>query len=111
MRHWRARTDALDDGGQAGEPERQLNLSVLLDGRRRLDGDLDAVGGEVLATALRLAQTRDVEGDPPRTPGQRRADALVEVAQFFLDHQSGRRGGRHRPTSTWSSTPTPWRPG
>jgi 5-methylcytosine-specific restriction protein A len=32
-----------------------------------------------------------------RTPAQRRADALLAVAGFFLDHQDGVSGGRHRP--------------
>jgi hypothetical protein len=98
MRHWRARADASTDApADDGEPEREVHVSMLLDGRRRLDGDLDPLGGEVVATALRLAETRDGDGDPVRTPGRRRADALVDLARFFLDHQTQRPGGRHRP--------------
>ena len=34
---------------------------------------------------------------PTARPAQRRADALVEICRFFLDHQQSRPGGRHRP--------------
>jgi hypothetical protein len=50
-----------------------------------------------VATALRLSETDDVEGEPARSPSRRRADALVDVCRWFLDHQHHRPGGRHRP--------------
>jgi hypothetical protein len=77
------------------EPERSLHLSQTLDDRYVLDGSLDAEGGAVVATALRLATTDDT--DTARTPATRRADALVEVCRYFLDHQISTPGGRHRP--------------
>jgi hypothetical protein len=58
---------------------------------------LDSESGQLIATAIRLAQSADVDGEPPRTPATCRADALVGVCQFFLDHQTARPGGRHRP--------------
>src|SRR5204863_6250304 len=60
-----------------------------------LSGRLDSGAYEVVDAALAAATTPDGEG--PRTMAQRRADALVTVAQFFLDHadRAGRR--RHRP--------------
>jgi Domain of unknown function (DUF222)/HNH endonuclease len=79
------------------EPPQALYLSSTLGGRWRLDGDLGAETGELLATALRLAQTPDTDGRPARTPATRRADALADVCRHFLDHQQARRGGRHRP--------------
>ncbi|HVF73846.1 MAG TPA: DUF222 domain-containing protein [Acidimicrobiales bacterium] len=87
MQQWKAMLDI--------EPklERGVHLSQTLDGQWELMGSLDALGGETVATALRLA----VVDDPDVLPSQRRADALVDVCRFFLDHQSGRRGGRHRP--------------
>ena len=36
--------------------------------------------------ALDAASTADADGEPVRTRGQRRADALVAVARHFLDH-------------------------
>jgi hypothetical protein len=86
-----------DDVDNAGIPERRLHLSRTLDGAREISGHLDAEAGAVAECALRLAETRDVEGEPTRTPAQRRADALVDVCRFFLDHQTAQPGGRHRP--------------
>jgi hypothetical protein len=98
MQDWARRADAaLDDERDPTPPERSLHLSRILDGRRELSGSFDPEGGAVIATALRLAATADAEGEPARSPAQRRADALVDVCRRFLDHQQTRRGGRHRP--------------
>jgi Domain of unknown function (DUF222) len=87
----------VGDNPDKPQPERSLHLSRILDGRRELSGSFDPEGGEVIATALRLAQTGDVDGEPTRSPAQRRGDALVDLCRWFLDHQHHRRGGRHRP--------------
>jgi Domain of unknown function (DUF222)/HNH endonuclease len=79
------------------EPAQTLHLSRTLGGRWRLDANLGAESGELLATALRLAQSPDVDGEPTRSAATRRADALGDVCRHFLDHQHTRRGGRHRP--------------
>jgi len=95
MREWAARADA--EGPEPAEPERSLHLSRTLDGRCVLDGDLDAEGGQVVATALNLAETADAPAEPPRTPSRRRADALYDICRTFLDFQRTHVGGRHRP--------------
>jgi Domain of unknown function (DUF222) len=98
MQDWARRADAVvGDDPETVLPERSLHLSRILDGRRELSGSFDPEGGAVIATALRLASTRDVDGEPARSPAQRRGDALVDVCRWFLDHQQHRRGGRHRP--------------
>jgi hypothetical protein len=98
MQDWARRADAvMGDDPDTPQPERSLHLSRILDGRRELSGSFDPEGGAVIATALRLASTPDVEGEPARSPAQRRADALVDVCRRFLDHQQHRQGGRHRP--------------
>jgi Domain of unknown function (DUF222) len=98
MQDWARRADAvLGDEGDTAPPARSLHLSRILDGRHELSGSFDPEGGAVIATALRLAQTADVAGEPARRPAQRRADALVDLCRRFLDHQQTRRGGRHRP--------------
>ena len=79
------------------EPAQTLHLSRTLGGRWRLDANLGAEGGELLATALRLAQNPDVDGEPARSPATCRADALADICRHFLDHQQTRRAGRHRP--------------
>jgi hypothetical protein len=79
------------------EPAQALHLSRTLAGRWRLDSDLGPETGELLATALRLAHSPDVDGEPARAPATRRADALADICRHFLDHQHTRRAGRHRP--------------
>jgi Domain of unknown function (DUF222)/HNH endonuclease len=79
------------------EPSSALHLSSTLGGRWRLDANLGPETGELVATALRLAQSPDVDGEPARTPATRRADALGDICRHFMDHQQARRGGRHRP--------------
>lgn len=108
MRAWRANTDEPDP-----RPERpgSLHASRTLAGRTRVDGDLDAETGELLLTALRVADqaspdsegNRDEHGNDEgatqrRSPGQRRADALGDICRFFLDNQTTVPDGqRHRP--------------
>ena len=59
---------------------RYLHLSEPLDGLVHLDGLLDVEGGSVITTALNALM--GVPGkDDTRSAGQRRADALVELAQ------------------------------
>jgi hypothetical protein len=98
MQDWARRADAVvGDDPEPVLPERALHLSRILDGRRELSGSFDPEGGAIIGTALRLATTGDVDGEPARSPAQRRGDALVDLCRWFLDHQQTRRGGRHRP--------------
>jgi hypothetical protein len=98
MRDWAAKAKALTDPDDLpAEPERTLHLSPTFEGRRALKGGFDAEGGEVIAAALRLAETRDPDGQPVRTPAQRRGDAMVDLCRWFLDHQHGHSSGRERP--------------
>jgi Domain of unknown function (DUF222)/HNH endonuclease len=51
--------------------------------------DLDPETGESLLTALRAVldtEARSGDADDPRTPAQRRADALGEICRQWLDH-------------------------
>ena len=59
---------------------------------------------------LRIAETPDLDGDPVRSPAQRRHDALIDLCRHFLDHQTHPAGRtappppqRHRDSTT--STP------
>jgi hypothetical protein len=95
MAAWREAATAHRD--PKPEPPQTLYLSGTLAGQWRLDANLGPETGELLATALRLAQSPDVDGEPARTPATHRADALGDICRHFLDHQRSRRGGRHRP--------------
>lgn len=83
---WLAHTDP--DRLPASERERydrrRLHLSGLLDGMAAIDGLLDTEGATFVREALQfLAKPADADG---RTPAQRRADALVEMARFVIRH-------------------------
>ncbi|HEV2069733.1 MAG TPA: DUF222 domain-containing protein [Acidimicrobiales bacterium] len=97
MAHWARCAEAIDEGPEPDQRRRSAHASRTLDGRVELDASLDPEDGEVVLTALRLASTRNVEGEPRRTPAERQGDALVDVCRFFLDHQSAAPGRRHRP--------------
>jgi hypothetical protein len=86
--YWR---EAADTQAAAEEEERRferrrLHVSPSLDGMVRVDGDLDPETGQTLVTALRAVQDAEARRGPdPRTPAQRRADALGEVCRRWLD--------------------------
>jgi hypothetical protein len=68
---------------------RRLHVSRSLDRMVRVDGDLDPETGECLLTALRAVMDAEARSpgtdEDPRTPAQRRADALGEVCRRWLD--------------------------
>jgi len=73
-----ARPQARDDQAQALHAKRSLSLSETPDGMFRLDGYLDPVAGANLRDALAPLMARTGRDDP-RTPKQRRADALGDL--------------------------------
>ena len=97
MQDWRARAEALLDAPPGDDPERSLFLSRTLGGRSELRGSFDPASATVIETALRLAESKDAEGEAMRTAAMRRADALTDLCRFFLDHQEKSGGGRQRP--------------
>jgi len=96
MRRWSEMAEALIEPDEIPQRRRSLRASRLLDDRVILDGDLDSDSGEVVLSALRLAESPDDEAEI-RTPSERRADALADICRYFLNHQTSRPGGRHRP--------------
>jgi len=89
------REAALADANRA-YARRYLHISEPQDGIVRLDGLLDVDGGATLRTAL-LALMPPPKRDDDRTPGQRRADALVELARRPLDGSKLGTVGGQRP--------------
>ena len=63
---------------------RRVHLSKTFEGMGRLDGWLDPLSFEMVRAALDGATAPSTEADD-RTPAQRRADALVDVARLALD--------------------------
>ncbi len=97
MRVWAQRAEALIDARDQVAQSSALHLSRTMDGRGELTGSFDPELTELVATAVRVATSDDGSGEPARTPAERRADALGDICQFFLDHQHATAGGRHRP--------------
>ena len=102
LRHWVAAADAAAEreaaeaGTEAPVPDsdRELFVSRTIGDVADVRGLLDPDSTTVVEQALRTAETPDVEG-VTRTPAQRRADALVEVARFYNDnHAKGTRNRR-----------------
>jgi hypothetical protein len=75
---------------------RRLHVTRAGDGAIAIDGRLDPVGGETVLAALAPLAAPQSEQDQ-RTPEQRRADALVELARRSLTAEGcPRRAGRAR---------------
>jgi hypothetical protein len=116
LRYWESLVDqdGEEDQGEDDVQSRHLHASEILRGMVRIDGTLDPVGGAIVAGELaRIEQelfdldwaaAKAVHGDDTRaehlgrTPGQRRADALTEMA---------RRSASHRPRRDASGQPRP----
>lgn len=97
MQHWRERARATRPDPRPAAERRSLRLSALPDGTWRLDADLLVEGGALVDRAIRSATSSDADGEPVRTAPQRRADALVDVCRWFLDHQASPPTARCRP--------------
>jgi hypothetical protein len=110
--HWRLAADAdgVEAEGAALHQRRRVHLSSSFEGVWILDGVLDPIGGEIVATALARvgeelfrsdwAEARRALGDRAtvehlaRSGAQRRADALVELARRALSTPAGARPPR-----------------
>jgi hypothetical protein len=80
--------DGAEAEGERAEAARRLTAATTLDGCVHLQGLLDPVGGAAVLAALDplTAPHPAADGSPdPRTPDQRRADALVALARTALD--------------------------
>jgi hypothetical protein len=87
---------AIDDAADRHQA-RTLSVSRTLDGMVAVDGLLDPENGSALLEALRALTRGDrAEGDD-RTPKQRRADALGELARRALDRGDLPTSGGERP--------------
>jgi hypothetical protein len=98
LRHAFAPDTVLAEANQAHE-RRRLHLSESLDGLFHLQGVLDGEGGATLRTALEAVMGPPARDDE-RTPAQRRADALLDLARRPLDAGDLPQVGGQRPHVT-----------
>ncbi|NKR93940.1 DUF222 domain-containing protein [Rhodococcus hoagii] len=78
----------------------EFHASKTLNGRVSVKGDLDAVTGEMLLTALSaLTKPRNPVDDPAEklTPARQRADAFAEILRRYLDSGDAPVEGGERP--------------
>ncbi|NKS64327.1 DUF222 domain-containing protein [Rhodococcus hoagii] len=78
----------------------EFHASKTLNGRVSVKGDLDAVTGEMLLTALSaLTKPRNLLDDPAekRAPARQRADAFAEILRRYLDSGEAPVEGGERP--------------
>jgi hypothetical protein len=82
-----AQTEAVEEGDEpeAVVPEREMSASRTIDDRLEVRGSFDKDSAARIDDALRAATRPDGEGER-RSPQQRRADAMVEIARFYLAH-------------------------
>jgi len=97
MAVWRLRAEAELDEREEPDQARSLHLSPTFGRRWHGTLTLDDEGGNTLDAALALAFSDDAEAEAPRSLARKRADAMVDIARFFLDHQDVKPAGRHRP--------------
>jgi hypothetical protein len=85
VRRWVGGVDpdgALDD---AADTARRFTMAPGLDGRVFLRGHLDAVGADLIHTALAALMNGDRPVGDPRCHAERQGDALVALARSSLD--------------------------
>ncbi|TQC39131.1 HNH endonuclease [Rhodococcus sp. WS4] len=90
-----------DDPPPSEDTERnEFHAAKTLNGRVAVKGDLDAVTGEMLLSALSgLSKPRPAQDGTKdeRTPGQRRADGFTELLRRYLDSGVAGEEGGERP--------------
>ncbi|MFN2589706.1 MAG: DUF222 domain-containing protein [Actinomycetota bacterium] len=88
---WSANVDAraVEERAARLRRRRRLRACPVISGMVRVEGELDPETGQTVLTALRSvvdAETRSAVVEP-RTPDQRRADALGEICRGWLDRK------------------------
>ncbi len=93
--YWRQRADAETnpDGIEPELPTPSLTLSPI-DGAVAINGELDPVGGQIVATALDAIADELAATHPDRDRAQLRALALVEVARRAMAMPAGAKPAR-----------------
>jgi hypothetical protein len=100
---WRQNADlqAAEQDAQHLRDRRYLNVSPTFEGAVRIDGQLDPEAGQTLIDALRsITDPQQLNPSDTRTPGQRRADALTQMAADHLAHGDTPVSGGFRPQVT-----------
>jgi Domain of unknown function (DUF222) len=100
LNRWMSLVDDCVGGDPTGDDERhnkrRVQLVQMMNGMWRLDGLLDPIAGEALNAALESAMPKPTTNDS-RTFGQRRHDALADIANESLGNDDRPVVGGQRP--------------
>ncbi|MGD2103317.1 MAG: DUF222 domain-containing protein [Acidimicrobiia bacterium] len=100
LEYWRQSVDGPGDlGTDVQLARRGVSLSGTVNGMRRIDGWLTQLAGETLERALDALMPPPSPHDP-RTPRQRRHDALEDLARDWLEHADTPTVGGEKPQIT-----------
>lgn len=97
LEYWRRSVDGPGDlDTETQMLRRGVSLSRCMNGMRRVDGWLTQLAGEALETALDALMPPPAPNDP-RTPRQRRHDALEDLARDWLENADTPTVGGEKP--------------
>ena len=89
MQSWAVRANAVVDSDKDKPPrEDEYYHSETLGGRYETKGSFAARTGADIATALRVAQDDNPRDNDRRSPAEKRAEALADIARFYLDFRA-----------------------
>ena len=89
MQSWAARAHAAADADKDKPPrEEEYYHSKTLGGRYESKGSFAADNGAAIATALRVAQDDNPRDHDTRSPAEKRAEAMADIARFYLDFRA-----------------------
>ena len=89
LQDWATRAHAFADADKDKPPrEDEYFHSETLGGRYETKGSFGAETGAAIATALRVAQDDNPRDDDRRSPAEKRAEALADIARFYLDFRA-----------------------
>lgn len=98
MQAWRAAAEDADDSRELPDETGEASWSITANGKGVLNATFNAADAEIVDTALRQFASQDVDGEQPRNAKQRRADIVVDLFKFALDHNGeNKKTGRDRP--------------
>jgi Domain of unknown function (DUF222) len=87
MKIWASHANQVADEDGKAPADREIDnlyISPMLNGRDKIDGQLEGENAKIFRAGIAACMADPVEGEPIRTLPQRQADALVEMARRAL---------------------------
>ena len=100
LEKWVRHADAILAEDEPVEREEAASWGIDTSGRGHFNASLNEGNSGKLDQALQLAESKDCEGEPARTAGQRRVDAFNDIIAFFLANHTKTSSVKNRPHLT-----------